>query len=669
MSIPRRASDLSRARTPWRGDAAAAGVHQRPTYRPAPRSSWRASWEASRKMAKGAWRASRQTAAPAASGVDPSRAKEIRLARVRRDAQLQEHGATVRPHEARRGTSDAVRRGRASMGVASSYRPSAGEAAGRGVAAGAERHGDALGRGPHADRGVASQETYRPVHAARPTQASRTGVPGSQPLGEAYRPVGTRFSPAQVTRPLPRAGVHLAARPETSRAGGPPAGGAGMGEGPAAYRAYGHGDMGSGRRAPAGHAAAPSRSGGAADSGYRPAAERSYGLGTTERWPVIGEGGMPAGRAGAPRRGPGNASSSDMGRARGPVATHMGGRDAARRPQVRGAYPSQRSGYGRQAAVPGAARPAAMRGARPKPAPLAPVAACAAAWLVMIATAVALDLCHVGPATTAQAADAHTSWFVPAGFAFLASWATCISVAAWLVWSLMDRGSARPVAPTTYLLVAAACVLDAAWRIAWCAGAALPAAVLATLLLIAVAAAFVSERMTDIWARWVPFSLWGGWTAVIAVSCLATLAFPQGAQAGPLAACAGTLFTVGALLAASYLMRRLCDDVAFGVAAVWGIVGVGVHVLPASILTGALVLAIAAAGSVAVFVPWESFRPSYGGAGAGAGSRGGAARSYTASAPAPHPTRRPATRVARSSAPDRGERRRQQPSLRTSSRF
>lgn len=284
----------------------------------------------------------------------------------------------------------------------------------------------------------------------------------------------------------------------------------------------------------------------------------------------------------------------------------------------------------------------------------------------MVGIGVAYDIIQAGGRTVAQIADAAPFWFIPAGYAYAMTWVIDLVVGIWLARASVTAEMRPPVRDAALGLVAAGCALGAAWQVLWCSGLGVLSTIVAVLQWASVAGAFVWERMTGEWARWMPFSAWGGWLAVLMASCVAGVA-AQGAGADPIAAGAGTMFTAAALLAVSYLMRRLCDDVAFGIAVVWGVAGVGIHVMPYSLMAGAFVLVIAAVGAVGALVPWETLRPTQ--QGFATGTRGGAARTYGASAPAPRPSRRPATRVVSASVPARSERRRQEPTLRASSRF
>ncbi|OUP07682.1 hypothetical protein [Collinsella sp. An2] len=284
----------------------------------------------------------------------------------------------------------------------------------------------------------------------------------------------------------------------------------------------------------------------------------------------------------------------------------------------------------------------------------------------MVGIGVAYDIVQAGGCTVAQIADTAPFWFIPAGYAYTMTWVIDLGVGIWLARVSVTAEMRPPVRDAALGLVAAGCALGAAWQVLWCSGLDVLSTIVAVLQWASVAGAFVWERITGEWTRWMPFSAWGGWLAVLMASCVSGVA-AQGAGTDPVAAGAGTMFTAAALLAVSYLMRRLCDDVAFGIAVVWGVVGVGIHVMPYSLMAGAFVLVIAAVGAVGALVPWETLRPTQ--QGFATGTRGGAARTYGASAPAPRPSHRPATRVVSAPVPARSERRRQEPTLRASSRF
>lgn len=272
----------------------------------------------------------------------------------------------------------------------------------------------------------------------------------------------------------------------------------------------------------------------------------------------------------------------------------------------------------------------------------------AAALGVATVAGVASALVAPGGTSLAAWAAARATWFAPAGWS-LAAWACC---AAALAWWLMDdarawqsRGNGLLARPGTAPQLIALVALAALWLV--CARWAPPLLLLVIdgAGLICAGALFVRGRMTGAARRWVPFSLLAGWWFVLLGADLG-LIMGVFAPQGDIGAAIATTIYVAVLMLSAYLMRRLCDDIAFGVAVAWGALGVAAHVAGFSVVTAAVVFAETVVGGIGAFVPWETFaaaahtaeRPRVrGGAAAGHAARSSATRRVAG---------RPATRVA-----------------------
>ena len=339
---------------------------------------------------------------------------------------------------------------------------------------------------------------------------------------------------------------------------------------------------------------------------------------------------------------------------------------AAPRPHVRDARVEERHSRGGAAQVhrPHEARAAALHArvqreaARPEASNSAPrvprsreLALFALAALAVLSFA--FEVLPLGGTTLGSVADASYAWIMPAGHTMIAWVVVVLLWAVWLVaprFSMPSRQHACPTQGSIYtwfvMLVAAA----ATWMVAWHLQALAPALIAMVVALVAAGVLFVAERMAASPTRSLPFSFAAGWFVVLALAALSALVGPA-AEHEALVPGVFTIAVIGFLFCLTFLARRLFDDVAFGIAVVWGAIGVGVHVAERSALVAAFVFAAVAVGCMGAFVPWEALsherqhasRPRV---------RGGAAATHRADV---HPRVRvgapPATRVATPAAP------------------
>lgn len=428
------------------------------------------------------------------------------------------------------------------------------------------------GEAPRPDAGA-----YRPAHMA--PASARTTAPS------AARPVGTRFSPAAVTEPLPRVPGRLV-RPAPPR--------------PAPRQ-----DM------PRQGASAPSP---------RPA---------------------------APRPSPATYATfrSDRPAAHRPVAP---GETAPFDPRI----PARR-GVGAMLAEQGLL---ATIGAMPTR-----LLACGVAAVALVLATLVSSL--AGGAS--ELAGGSSSWFAPAPYALAIHGLIALALVLWCGYVASDvfkRGERRMPAAPVSVLVPAAVVLAVMSSVAARLGAVPLHPALLVVLWGVVFALFVFERMTGEALRWAPFSLWAGW-----LTCLVPATLMRGDGALPpsgWAPIAAGAVLIALVFGAAFLMRRLCDDVAFGIAVAWSAVAVTVGAAATSIPVALFFGVVTLVGVLAALVPWEALAPER--APAHQRIQGGAARTQAARESARVAAARPRTRVTHAAAEPA---RRREAALKTSSRF
>lgn len=241
------------------------------------------------------------------------------------------------------------------------------------------------------------------------------------------------------------------------------------------------------------------------------------------------------------------------------------------------------------------------------------------AWASFAAMAVCVALAQFGilavakqPGEQATAA----SWFTPeryVGLVWPVIWAL---LAIWLIRLKNTRRKARKVGGTKLtllgLLFIATMLLTAGWTFAWTFGGYAWGTLLALLATLAGFATLFFSRRHDPSAWGVaPFSLFSSWmlfeTARDACATGAYYLSKDGPVSGGTQAAATVVFAV-LLLGAACAARLRLGDWTFGLAALWGIVGVAWRLMDVSKATAIVVIALATVAAIVMYVPWRWVR-------------------------------------------------------------
>ena len=188
--------------------------------------------------------------------------------------------------------------------------------------------------------------------------------------------------------------------------------------------------------------------------------------------------------------------------------------------------------------------------------------------------------------TANQVANEVFVWFMPAGYAFAIWGLIYIALAVWLVrYTLAVQGMALRGVSALAKLFAASCVLNVAWLTLFHFRlVSFAMLVLIGLWGVVMAMYRIMHDAADAPADRVPLSLYVAWLTVALVvnmTCLVTRFFDGGIVLlnGP-----SSLVIAAGVLALGFILYRAFDDVVFSAVTIWAVVGVGVHVMPVSMI-------------------------------------------------------------------------------------
>lgn len=233
-----------------------------------------------------------------------------------------------------------------------------------------------------------------------------------------------------------------------------------------------------------------------------------------------------------------------------------------------------------------------------------------ASYAALVAISVLLELLRFNGVTAVEVMGEVFVWLAPAGYVF-GVWAiVCLALAVWAVRLVRDGHHARhlgamPVGVEAALF-AVSCLLGIVWLVLWHLRAfAVSALVIIVCTIIAVMLYVITRKRSNARWDWMPLSLYASWLAMVALVNVAhALTRSVTADMG-LVPAISTFAVLIVLVLASFLARRLFDDVVLGLVVAWTGIGVGVHAMEASSLAGVALIVISVLGVGLALVPWE----------------------------------------------------------------
>lgn len=235
-----------------------------------------------------------------------------------------------------------------------------------------------------------------------------------------------------------------------------------------------------------------------------------------------------------------------------------------------------------------------------------------AMWIAYVATIAGnaiIEGGRVGGVTSATVAYDVFTWFTPAGYVFSIWTLIYVALAVWLV----AYTRLAPTRPKRFGLVSVlfivSCVLNVLWLALWHFQLIGVSFVVIAVEWVVLFVLYLSVRRTaKSWMEWVPLSIYAAWMTVATLANLAIVATRGFGDAVPFFGEASTLVLSVGVLVFGYVMRKVFDDVAFPLVFLWALVGVGVHVLGASLPLAIAIFLLCAAGAVLTFVPFKRLR-------------------------------------------------------------
>lgn len=239
----------------------------------------------------------------------------------------------------------------------------------------------------------------------------------------------------------------------------------------------------------------------------------------------------------------------------------------------------------------------------------------AVSYVAMVAFNALGEIFKLGGVTSADVSNEVFAWFAPAGYVFMIWSVIYVGLAVWGVRLALDEGHERhlaglPVGVECALFVLS-CVLNIAWLTFWhlkVFAATIPVIVA---LLVTVAALYVlTWRRSSSPLDRVPPALYASWLTVATMANVAHVLERSGLVGTGFVPAALTLVLLAVLLVASYVVRRVFDEYAFGLVVAWAGIGIGVRLTGVSAPFGVLVIVASVLGVAASYVPWGRVLPA-----------------------------------------------------------
>lgn len=231
------------------------------------------------------------------------------------------------------------------------------------------------------------------------------------------------------------------------------------------------------------------------------------------------------------------------------------------------------------------------------------------AYAVTLICNAAFEIGQLGGTTSAMVSNQVYTWFTPAGYVFSIWTLIYIALAVWLVSFTREAPARSNVFTATAGLFVASCALNVVWLAVWHFQA-IGLSLIAIIGLWAVLAALYvrTRRSASSAVGWVPISIYTAWVTVATIANMAQLVTRVLDGGLPFLNAVATILIVAGVMTLGYIMKKGYSDTAFPLVILWAVIGVGVHVAEASILTAIIVFALAVVGAVFTFAGADGLR-------------------------------------------------------------
>lgn len=235
-------------------------------------------------------------------------------------------------------------------------------------------------------------------------------------------------------------------------------------------------------------------------------------------------------------------------------------------------------------------------------------------WIMLLAMIVVNALAQTGVLTTnAVRNNSVFTWFEPEQYVQLIWIPIYALLAIWLIRVQRSRHRAQKVGHTPFSLISItfilACAADIGWILAW-VFVNYPAAV--TLVIVQTILVgitwFMNRRRDTSFMNTAPFILWGTWMLVETITDCARAITYYVSKDGTIsffAQAVSTVVLVTLLLVAAWFANNYMHDWLFGIVVLWSVIGIAFRLMGTSRLTAGVIIALAAAGAVLTYVPWQ----------------------------------------------------------------
>lgn len=203
------------------------------------------------------------------------------------------------------------------------------------------------------------------------------------------------------------------------------------------------------------------------------------------------------------------------------------------------------------------------------------------------------------------------AWFAPAGYVF-AIWSLIyIGLIIWIIRLIRDNqhNRALPFLPISIeaALFAISCVLNIAWLAFWhlrVFPATIPI-IIALLVVVAILYFLTWQRSKSPIDR-VPLAIYTSWLVIATIANIAHVATRETTSDAGLIPVISTLVLLIALVVATYVVRRIFNEYAFGLVVAWAGIGIGVRIISLSPIIGVVIILVSTIGIAAALIPWEN---------------------------------------------------------------
>lgn len=232
-------------------------------------------------------------------------------------------------------------------------------------------------------------------------------------------------------------------------------------------------------------------------------------------------------------------------------------------------------------------------------------------YVVLIAANMLGEAFRFGGVTAGDISNEVFAWFAPAGYVF-AIWSLIyIGLIIWIIRLIRDNqhNRALPFLPISIeaALFAISCVLNIAWLAFWhlrVFPATIPI-IIALLVVVAILYFLTWQRSKSPIDR-VPLAIYTSWLVIATIANIAHVATRETTSDAGLIPVISTLVLLIALVVATYVVRRIFNEYAFGLVVAWAGIGIGVRIISLSPIIGVVIILVSTIGIAAALIPWEN---------------------------------------------------------------